>query len=83
MYREPISRPETNGYIENGFQNNDMMLPPWEDETGTNGFKICFLHGRIVNNIEPEACTNKENFEKVKCGPEGLFSRKTANSCNT
>ncbi|WP_440953353.1 hypothetical protein [Methanococcoides sp. FTZ1] len=27
MYREPISRPESNGSIESGFPNNDQKLP--------------------------------------------------------
>lgn len=42
MYREPISRPEPNGSIENGFPNNDLMLPR-ENGTDKIGFRIHFF----------------------------------------
>ncbi|MGM0770327.1 MAG: hypothetical protein ACQESU_01795 [Halobacteriota archaeon] len=56
MYREPISRPEPNVFIESGFPNNDLMLPR-ENETDKIGFRIHIFYGTTVNITEPEAYT--------------------------
>lgn len=59
MYREPISRPESNGYFESGFPNNDLMLPKGRTELPRSDSEFVFLHGTTVNTTEPEAYTDK------------------------
>lgn len=86
MNREPISIPEFNETIENGYPNNDIMPFTGLNETGKTTFGVHFLYWTVVNDAEPAVCTTvKETHRNYRYDPyrKSILRKYDAKGCKT